>query len=84
MRTGMPDLYYTIDDMIVEGDRAASRCTLSGTYSGKIGDTEVKDKKINITQAIFARVEEDKIVEGWAFSDSAILYQQLGINSSTG
>ena len=83
MRTAMPDLHYTIDDTITEGDKAASRCTLTGTYSGKIGDIEVKDKKINITQAIFARVENDKVIEGWGFTDSAVLYQQLGVSPPT-
>ena len=84
MRTNMPDLHYAIDDSIVEGDTAASRCTLTGTFSGKVGDIEVKDKKVNIKQFIFARVEGDKVVEGWSLSDSAMLYQQLGISPPTG
>jgi predicted ester cyclase len=84
MRTNMPDLHYAIDDSIVEGDTTASRCTLTGTFSGKVGDIEVKDKKVNIKQFIFARVEGDKVVEGWSLSDSAMLYQQLGISPPTG
>ena len=83
MRTAMPDLHYTVDASIIEGDKAANICTFTGTYSGTIGDVEVKDKKINITQAIFARVENDKIIEGWGFADSAVLFQQLGISPPT-
>lgn len=84
IRTAMPDLHYTVDDTIIEGDKAANRCTLTGTYSGTIGDVEIKDRKIKITQAIFARVENDKIIEGWSFSDSAVLFQQLGVSPPTG
>jgi predicted ester cyclase len=83
MRTAMPDLHFTVDDTIIEGDKAANRCTLTGTYSGTIGDVEIKDKKIKMTQAIFARVENNQIIEGWSFSDSAVLFQQLGVTPPT-
>ena len=83
MRTAIPDLRYTIDDSIIEGNMTAARLTLTGTFSGKIGDVELKDKKIIIKSAIFSRVEGDKVVEGWGYSDSLSLYQQLGVSPPT-
>jgi NAD(P)-dependent dehydrogenase (short-subunit alcohol dehydrogenase family) len=38
MRAVLPDLHFTIDDMVGEGDKLAYRITGHGTYTGKLGD----------------------------------------------
>lgn len=78
-RTAMPDLHYTIDSMIAEGDIVAVRYTATGTFKGKYGDIEPTGKKMTRKDAIFHRFEKGKQVEAWTFSDTLSLYQQLGI-----
>jgi predicted ester cyclase len=78
-RTAMPDLRYTIDSMVAEGDVVAVRYTATGTFTGKYGDIKPTGKKMKRTDAIFHRFEGGKQVEAWTFSDTLSLYQQLGI-----
>ena len=30
-----PDIHYTLDDIVVEGDKVAVRCTVTGTHKGE-------------------------------------------------
>ena len=78
-RTAVPDLHFTIDHMIGEGDYVAVQYTDTGTFTGKMGDIEPTGKKFNETQAIIYRFENGKQVETWAYRDMLSMYRQLGI-----
>ena len=78
-RSSMPDLHYTIEDVVGEGDTLAARLSWTGTFMGKVGDIEVTGKKVNMTQALFNRYVDGKCVEAIPFMNMAILLQQLGI-----
>src|SRR5512139_1481926 len=60
-RTAMPDLHYMIDDMVGEGDKLAYRITGHGTYTGKMGDVDIKGKKLTWTQALFVTFKDGKV-----------------------
>ena len=78
-RAGTPDLHFTIDNMIAEGDYVAVQYTSSGTFTNKVGDIEPTGKKFEQTQAIIYRFEGGKQVETWVYRDILSLYRQLGI-----
>jgi predicted ester cyclase len=78
-RTTFPDGHYTIDDMVAEGDKVAVRYTMTGTFKGEYMGIAPTGKKANLTSAIFYRFKGGKEVEATSFSDSLIMYQQLGI-----
>ena len=75
-----PDHYYTINDMVAEGDRVAVRYTETGTHKGEMMGIVPTGKRFTITEDIFYRIAGGKIVEASALADVLSLYQQLGIS----
>jgi len=75
----IPDAHFTIDDMIVEGDKVAVRLTMTGTYNSKMGDTGSANKKVTISQIIIDRIAGGKFVEEWVRYDTYGFMQQLGL-----
>ena len=78
-RTAMPDMKYTVDEVFGEGDTLAVRLTLTGTFTGKTGDTEPTGKSLNYKQVLINRYADGKCIEATNFSDSLSFYQQLGL-----
>jgi predicted ester cyclase len=68
--TGMPDMHWTVDEMIGEGESLAVRLNLKGTMTGKIGDTEPTGAKVDITFVLINRYVDAKCVEATAFGTS--------------
>ena len=83
-RTTFPDLHYSVDEIIGEGDTLAARLTLTGTFLGKMGDIQPTGNRVNLTSAFICRFAHGKCIETTVFSDSAVLYQQLGSSPPTG
>ena len=77
--TAIPDIHFTIDHMIAEGDYVAVQYTSTGTFTGKAGDIEPTGKKFTQQQAIVYRFEGGKQVETWVYRDLLSMYRQLGI-----
>jgi predicted ester cyclase len=84
LRTVFPDLHYTIDDMIGEGDKMAVQVTLTGTMKGAWLGSAPTGKKINVTSAYFYLFKDGKEAEAVPFSDSLVMFQQLGISPPRG
>jgi len=78
-RTAVPDLRFTIDNMVAEGDIVAARYTATGTFTGELQGFKPTGKKGTIKTAIFHRFEKGKQVEAWTFSDTLTQYRQYGI-----
>jgi steroid delta-isomerase-like uncharacterized protein len=74
-----PDLHYTLDDMVVEGDKVAIRCTGTGTHKGEFMGIPPTNKKVKLQAIAIDRVVGGKIVEEWGISDTLSLMQQLGV-----
>ena len=83
-RTAIPDIHFTIDHMIAEGDYVAVQYTSTGTFTGKAGDIEPTGKKFTQQQAIIYRFEDGKQAETWVYRDLLSMYQQLGISPPAG
>jgi steroid delta-isomerase-like uncharacterized protein len=74
-----PDLHYTIEDMLAEGDQVAMRFTITGTNTGPFQDRPATGKAARWTGTSFTRHATGKIVEQWLTIDILSLLQQLGI-----
>ncbi len=78
-----PDARFTLDDILIEGDKAAFRFTMTGTFKnemliqGKI--VKPNGKEIRNTQFVFTRLEGGKVVEVWVMQNLLGLYQQMGV-----
>lgn len=79
VKEGFPDVTVRIDDIIAEGDTVAARFTFEGTHEGRFGGIEPTGNRVSITNMVFYRIEDGKIVERWLESDNLNFRQQLGI-----
>ena len=77
--SAFPDLHYTIDDMVVEGDKVAIRHTSTGTHTGEIKGIPPTNKKVAMCEIEIDRVAGGKIAEVWTRYDTLGLMQQLGL-----
>jgi predicted ester cyclase len=78
-RTAFPDLQFTIEDMIAEGDTITWRWSSTGTHQGPLSVIAPSGKKASVAGTTFARVVGGKIVESWVNWDTFGLLQQLGV-----
>lgn len=71
LRLFYPDIRVKIENIIAEGDMAATRTTSFFTFKGK---------KIILTGSIMDRFRNGKIAETWEQYDRLDLYRQMGID----
>ncbi len=78
-RNAYPDLHVTVEDMIAEGDKVASRGTWRGTHRGEFMGVPATGKQVAVSYCDIWRVENGKLVETWTQSEELGLIQQLGV-----
>jgi predicted ester cyclase len=74
-----PDMNFTLDDMIVEGDKVVWRWTWTGTHKSEFMGRPPTNVKVTLWTISIARVAGGKFVEIWQRSDTLGLMQQLGL-----
>ena len=72
-----PDVSFTIEDMVAEGDKVVVRVTWRGTHKGVFMDIAPTGNKIDITNANIIKISAGKWVEFWNVTDIRLM-QQLG------
>lgn len=73
-----PDMEFTIDHMVAEGDKVAVQLTGRGTHKGDLRDLAPTGKRVTIGGAAIHRIEDNKIVETYQVVDRLSLREQLG------
>jgi steroid delta-isomerase-like uncharacterized protein len=73
-----PGIHYTVDDMIAEGDRVATRWTLRGTHAGEFLGVPPSGNQVTVTGINVLRFANGQIVECWETWDRLGMLQQLG------
>ncbi len=81
MRSALPDLHMTIDEMVAEGDMVASRFTIRGTHRGDLMGIAATGKQVTISEAVFVRFKYGREVEAWPYADTSSIYEQLGVDN---
>jgi steroid delta-isomerase-like uncharacterized protein len=79
LRTAFPDLRFTVEDQIADGDRVVSRWTARGTHQGEFAGIPPTGRQGVIRGTSTFRIAEGKVVECWTNMDDLGLLQQLGI-----
>jgi predicted ester cyclase len=77
-------VHFTIDDMVVEGDKAAMRYTMTGTHKGEFTGIPPTNRKLTMWGINIARIAGGKIVEAWERMDTLGFMQQLGVVPTPG
>lgn len=73
-----PNLHYTIEDMVAEGDKVAWRWTMRGTHKGVFLGFPPTEQDVIVHGASFERIAGDKIIERWAILPDAEVLRQIG------
>lgn len=78
-RSAFPDLVTTVDDVVVEGDRAAVRWHSEGRHEHSFMGVPATRRTVRVSGATFARFEADRVVEEFVTWDPRALLSALGI-----
>jgi len=82
--TAFPDLYFTVEDFIAEGDKVVARLTVRGTQQGVFMGIPPTGKHATVTAIDINRMAGGKSVEHWLEMDTLGLLQQLGVIPAPG
>ena len=78
LHRGFPDIKWSLDDMIAEGDRVVARWTAHGTHEGEFMGIPPTGKQVTFSGIEIVRIEDGKGVEHWEQFGVMSLMQQLG------
>ena len=79
LRTAFPDLHFTIEDLIAEGDIVAGRLTMTGTHNGPLMGMPPTGRTVHQAHMHFIRFQDGKAVEHWGVRDELSMMQQMGV-----
>ncbi|MEO8744675.1 MAG: ester cyclase [Candidatus Dormiibacterota bacterium] len=74
-----PDVHFTINDLIEEGDRVVTRWSATGTHKGALMAIPPTNKRATVTGVDITRYENGKVVEEWLNYDMLGMLHQLGV-----
>ena len=78
-RNAFPDVQFTIDEQIAEGDKVVTRWTATGTHKGELAGIPPTGKSSTVTGVAVNRIVNGKMVESWGIFDQFGMLQQLGV-----
>ena len=80
LRTAFPDLHFTIEELVAEGDIVAGRLSMSGTHEGPLmGMPPPSGHAVRQEHMHFVRYRDGKAVEHWGVRDDLGMMQQLDV-----
>jgi steroid delta-isomerase-like uncharacterized protein len=78
-RSAFPDLVTTVDEILVEGDRAAIRWHSAGSHEHSFLGVPATKRHVTVSGATFAHFDGDRIAEEFVTWDPRALLTALGI-----
>ena len=79
LMSAFPDINFTIDDMVAEGDKVVVRYTWQGTHKGTVRGMPPTGKQVKVKGIELEKIVGRKCLESWDFADSLGLMVQLGV-----
>jgi predicted ester cyclase len=83
LREAFPDMNYTCEDLVAEGDRVVARVTMRGTHTGRLGfvrmPLEPTGRAVQTEQVHVFRFAGGVVAEHWAGRDDFGMLRQLGV-----
>src|SRR5690349_7978752 len=76
LRAAFPDVRFTVDDLVMDGDKGVARTTMRGTHAGELMGIPPTGKQVAVSGIDIVRFEGGKAVEHWSQSDDLGLMQQ--------
>lgn len=78
LRNGFPDIHWTMEETITEGNRVAARFTMRGTHLGDFFGIPPTGRQISVQAVNFYRLADGKIVNEQGQPDLLGIMQQIG------
>ena len=78
-RNAFPDIHFTINEQVAEGNMVVTRWTGQGTHNGELAGLPPTGKPATVVGMGVDRIEDGKIVESWGLFDQLGMLQQLGV-----
>ena len=78
-RNAFPDVHFTVDEQIAEGDKVVTRWTGRGTHKSELLGIPATGKSSTVTGIAVDRIVNGKIAESWGIFDQFGMMQQLGV-----
>ena len=79
MRAGFPDLVFTIEEQISEGDKVASRFTWTGTHKGSFLGIPPTGRAVRVWGIVIDRLVEGRIQSTRILMDTMGMMAQMGV-----
>ena len=77
--SAFPDLVWTVEQEISEGDTLASCYSWTATHDGEYRSIPATHKKVTVQGVLFNKIIDDKLVETRMVRDDLGLMRQLGV-----
>lgn len=73
-----PDMRITVEDTVVEGDKIAARCRVTGSHQGDGIGVSPTRQPVEFTGMLIVNVKDGKIIEAWNEFNFMEMYRQVG------
>ncbi|MGH3793531.1 MAG: ester cyclase [Pseudonocardiaceae bacterium] len=83
-RAAFPDLRFTVEHEVEEGDLVIQVATAEATHLGRIFGVEATGRPVRWQQVHIARMRGGRMAEHWGISDVAALWTQIGRATAIG
>jgi len=80
---GFPDLRFTVEQILVEGERVMTQSVMHGTHTGVWLGITPTNKEVSVRLSVIHRIADGKIVEDWVLVEALGFFQQLELVPST-
>jgi steroid delta-isomerase-like uncharacterized protein len=78
-RAAFPDLHVSLDDLLIDGDRFASRTTVTGTHTGNFMGMPATGRHISVEAVDIGRIENGQAKDRWGGLNMYSMLTQLGV-----
>jgi predicted ester cyclase len=79
LRTGFPDIRFTIEHVVAEGDRVAVRWTWTGTHTGSFRGFAPSGRTVHDTGLVLYTFARGRVVAAIIETDRLGVLQQIGV-----
>jgi predicted ester cyclase len=69
VRRAFSDWTETVEDIIIEGDKAVTRYVSTGVFEGAYFDLPPTGERVRFTEISILRVENGRVAEQWCLND---------------
>ena len=76
---GFPDLSFTIEEVVAEGDKLTTRFSFTGTHQGEFMGIPATGNRVEVSGLIISLIKNGKFVEDREETDILGMMTQLGM-----